>query len=88
MTAPVTDHRLAVKRADDNVREAIAGLRAAVAAARAEGVSWHVIGQTLGVSRQSAHQRFAAADNLPRTCCGEDLVYRGQRCPTCLEVVA
>jgi hypothetical protein len=32
-----------------------------VALARAQGFSWHEIGAALGVSRQAAHKRFAAA---------------------------
>lgn len=40
------------------VEQADSELRAAVDAARAEGDSWTVIGAALGVSRQSAHERF------------------------------
>ena len=36
-------------------------LRAAVAAARAHGVSWQLIGDALGVSRQAAFKRFGSA---------------------------
>lgn len=49
------------------VREAVAGLaaaeaelRAAVGAMRAAGAPWSVIGDALGVTRQTAHERFAA----------------------------
>lgn len=33
-------------------------LHEAVAEARAAGASWALVGQALGVSRQSAHERF------------------------------
>jgi hypothetical protein len=42
-------------------------LRAAVAAARAAGDTWDVIGLGLGVSRQAAYQRFGkSSDAAPR----------------------
>ena len=42
-------------------------LRAAVAAARAAGDAWDMIGLGLGVSRQAAYQRFGrASDAAPR----------------------
>jgi len=42
-------------------------LRAAVAAARAAGDTWDMIGVGLGVSRQAAYQRFGrASDAAPR----------------------
>ncbi len=37
-----------------------------VAAARAEGLSWHAIAQQLGTSRQAAHKRFGKGA-APRT---------------------
>lgn len=42
----------------DGVEAAEAELRAAVAAARAAGDSWAIIGAALDVSRQAAQQRF------------------------------
>ena len=46
--------------AREAVEAAEAELRAAVAAAREAGDSWTVIGAALDVSRQAAHERFAA----------------------------
>lgn len=40
------------------VDTAEAGLRAAVAAARAAGDTWDAIGAALGTSRQAPYQRF------------------------------
>lgn len=40
------------------VRAADEALRAGVAGARAEGLSWTVIGEQLGITRQAAQQRF------------------------------
>jgi hypothetical protein len=37
-------------------------LELAVAYERRRGTSWEVIGETLGITRQAAHDRFAAAD--------------------------
>ena len=39
-------------------QEADERLRRAVAAARAAGHSWEAIAQVLGVTRQTAHERF------------------------------
>jgi hypothetical protein len=46
---------IAARKAVDNAE---AELRAAVAAARAAGDSWTVIGAALDTSRQNAYQRF------------------------------
>jgi hypothetical protein len=46
-------------RAHDETRNM---LTAAVNAARAAGHSWEAVGQTLGMSRQAAQQRFGAVD--------------------------
>ncbi len=43
------------------LRQAEEGLRLAVAAERTAGTSWQEIGERLDVTRQSAHERFAAA---------------------------
>lgn len=48
-----------------HVDQAEAGLRAAVALARSEGLSWQDVADQLGVSRQSAWQRFAGISLLP-----------------------
>ena len=45
-------------------RAAEAHLRSAVAAARAAGVSWQLIGEALGISRQAAFKRFGSAAAL------------------------
>lgn len=37
-----------------------------VAAARAQGLSWHAIAQTLGISRQAAHKRFGKRSKVGR----------------------
>ncbi len=47
---------LAVARRD----RAVADVELAVAAARAEGRSWSAIGDVLGISRQSAYERFSS----------------------------
>lgn len=52
-----TPHRRIVA-ASEALVEAEDGLRKAVAAARAYGYSWVMIGASLGVSRQAAQQRF------------------------------
>jgi hypothetical protein len=36
----------------------------AVAAARSKGSSWAEIGTTLGITRQSAHERFRSVDTI------------------------
>jgi len=51
-------HVRAIIAAAENVATADAELRAAVAAARASGDSWTVIGAALGITRQAAQQRF------------------------------
>jgi hypothetical protein len=48
----------AIKVAAATADESHTKLREAVAAARASGLSWQLIGTTLGVSRQAAQQRF------------------------------
>lgn len=50
----------AIYRAVQGVKDAEASLHAEVAAARAAGVSWTVIGAALGVTKQAAHSRFGA----------------------------
>lgn len=50
----------AIIAAADAVTAAEAGLRQAVAQARAGGDSWTVIGAALGTSKQAAHERFRA----------------------------
>lgn len=52
-------HFRAIIAAAEAVDAAEAGLRDAVASARAAGDSWTVIGAALGVSRQAAQQRFS-----------------------------
>ena len=44
--------------AQQEVRDAEAALRAAVAASRASGRSWGHIGIVLGITKQAAQQRF------------------------------
>ncbi|MCO6011555.1 hypothetical protein NE236_42050 [Actinoallomurus purpureus] len=51
-----------VRRAADDVRAAQARLDAAVRAARRDGRSWADIGTAAGISRQSAHERWARSD--------------------------
>lgn len=60
-THPARDatHFRRIIAAVDGVETAEAELRAAVAAARAAGDSWTVIGAALDISRQAAQQRFA-----------------------------
>lgn len=48
----------AIARALDRVSAADDALRAAVAAARDAGCSWSEVGQALGVTKQTAQQRF------------------------------
>jgi hypothetical protein len=52
----------AVDRAARALDTARAELDAAVACARITGASWEAIGQAAGISRQSAHERWAHAD--------------------------
>lgn len=47
--------------AADRAREAVAALDAAARAAVAAGVSLGDVGRSLGISKQAAHQRYAAA---------------------------
>ena len=49
----------------DVTRAASEATGAAVAAARAAGVSWQRVGDALGVSRQAASQRFGARQLSP-----------------------
>lgn len=51
----------ALTSAQASVDQARGALTAAVAAARANGRSWADIGRSLGVTRQTAHERFAEA---------------------------
>ena len=55
----------AVRAADRAICEAVERLQAAVDDARAAGVPWSAIGRVLGVSRQSAHQRFSRKEQGP-----------------------
>lgn len=59
-THPARDasHFREIVAARKRIDEAEEGLREAVAAARAAGDSWTVIGAALGTTRQNAHQRF------------------------------
>lgn len=50
----------------DDVAAAEQRLRAAVQAARANGRSWARIGIALGVTRQSAHERYGTPANTKR----------------------
>ncbi|MGH3328099.1 MAG: hypothetical protein ACRDPT_09960 [Streptomycetales bacterium] len=61
-TVPVenTEDLAAVAYAAGAAAASESGLRAAVAAARANGRSWNQIARSLGVSRQAARQRFGA----------------------------
>ncbi len=92
-------HLLEVEYLAEAAAQAERMLGRACRSANAAGASWQAIGAQLGTTRQAAHQRFAgaglererasSADNLPRLCCeGAPAVYRGQRCPSCLEVMA
>ncbi|MGI9018521.1 MAG: sigma-70 family RNA polymerase sigma factor [Euzebya sp.] len=47
--------------AQDSVEQARQSLAATVAVARSNGRSWADIGRCLGVTRQTAHERFADA---------------------------
>lgn len=48
----------AVAVASEGLDQAREALQAAVGAAHAAGFSWTLIGETLGISRQAARQRF------------------------------
>ena len=50
----------AIIAATEALAAAEGDLRRAVAAARADGDSWTVIGAALGTSKQAAHERFRA----------------------------
>jgi hypothetical protein len=52
-------HFRRITKAKQNVEAADRDLRQAVAAARAAGDSWTVIGAALGTSKQAAFQRFS-----------------------------
>lgn len=54
-----SDDLRAIATALDSIASAEGDLEAAVRAARARGRSWGVIAMALGVSRQSARERFA-----------------------------
>jgi len=56
---PATDELYAVGLAADEVADAQARLTEAVRAAREAGASWTDIGRATGMSRQSAHERWA-----------------------------
>lgn len=57
---PESDDPIAlVKEMDHAVELAKADFEVAVAEARARGVSWTVIGEALGISRQAAWERFS-----------------------------
>lgn len=62
-TGPLTvDDHLALVAASARAEEEVRGvLHRSVAAARAGGASWALIGAELGMSRQAAQQRFGAA---------------------------
>lgn len=55
-----------VRRALDRVEQADHDLRDAVRRARADGITWAALGQTLGTTRQAAFKRFGAPRD-PRT---------------------
>jgi hypothetical protein len=61
----------AIAEADESERAARSRLRGAVLAARANGVSWQTIGDTLGTTRQSAFKRFSSPPLDPS---GENLM--------------
>lgn len=62
-THPARDavHFRAIVAANQAVQDAEQQLRDAVAAARADGDSWTIVGAALGTSRQNAYQRFGRA---------------------------
>lgn len=55
----------AIPEAVEGVSRAEMQLRVVVDAARRAGWSWGSIGEVLGVSRQSAHERFARKEGMP-----------------------
>ncbi|PRY67207.1 hypothetical protein B0I08_107102 [Glaciihabitans tibetensis] len=67
------DYVRAIRSADELITIAEARLHGAVIAARADGVSWQVIGDALGTSRQAAFKRFGAVPN-PTSETGEHLM--------------
>jgi hypothetical protein len=56
--ASIAELLQAIKFAAVSADESHGYLRGVVSQARAAGVSWQLIGETLGVSRQAAQQRF------------------------------
>ncbi len=65
-----------LRRAADAVDGARARLQSAVELARADGASWRQVGETLGISGQSAHKRF---DPAARRRHADYMRERGQR---------
>ncbi|BCJ32734.1 hypothetical protein Athai_02370 [Actinocatenispora thailandica] len=61
------DPLAAVIAAHDTLRAAEQRLHRAVRAARSAGETWEVIGETLGITRQAAYQRFGRADERSGT---------------------
>ena len=65
----VTDHTFVlaqVKMTHDHAEAALAIRITAITLARHAGCSWEHIGEALGMSRQTAHKRFAGVvDGLP-----------------------
>jgi hypothetical protein len=55
-----TPLRREIAEATEQIRQAQARQHEAVRAARAHGLPWSLIGEDLGVSAQSAHERFAS----------------------------
>ena len=51
-------HLEAIAHARDSILNARRDLRDAVNAARADGVTWPGIGETLGITKQAAYERF------------------------------
>jgi len=58
MVDTMTDWLEQIRDAAGHADQSQARLHDAVAAARAAGISWALIGTALGVSRQAAHKRF------------------------------
>ncbi|WP_249021040.1 hypothetical protein [Conexibacter sp. S30A1] len=67
MTATESDTLAALRRAREQLDNTQTAISALVAEARAQGASWQGIGDALGITRQSAWERFGkreqAADN-------------------------